>query len=93
MLEGLRESLVLITALVSPDSMLSLVSLNSEFERNENIANARAIYHSQTAKCKAVPASRLSVLCAERERSVLWLSRVSDAWSDQSQHSARRRGG
>ena len=45
MLEGLRESLVLITALVSPDSMLSLVSLNSEFERNGNIANARAIYH------------------------------------------------
>ena len=54
MLEGLRESLVLITALVSPDSMLSLVSLNSEFERNENIANARAMYHSQTATALTV---------------------------------------
>eukprot|EP00964_Phaeocystis_antarctica_P158273 scaffold128848_cov57-Phaeocystis_antarctica.AAC.1 len=34
--------------------MLSLVSLNSEFERNENIANARAIYHSQTATALTV---------------------------------------
>ena len=62
--------------------MLSLV--NSGIRVVLIPAYARAIYHSQTATCKAVPASRLSVLCAERERSVLWLSRVSDPWSDQS---------